>query len=60
VKPNIRIARGQPTIVDIHAIHLPRGVRTAISRASELAAVLTGCKRITDVIEMFHQLRDET
>jgi hypothetical protein len=43
VKPNIRIARGQPTTIDIHAIHLPRGVRAAISRASELAAVLTGC-----------------
>jgi|RhiMetStandDraft_8_1073273.scaffolds.fasta_scaffold856331_1 hypothetical protein len=57
MKPNIRIARGQPTTVDIHVI--PRGVKTplsfksikqtlvyfraAISRASELAAVLTGC-----------------
>jgi DHA1 family tetracycline resistance protein-like MFS transporter len=31
VKPNIRIARGQPTTVDIHVIHLPRGVKTPLS-----------------------------
>jgi hypothetical protein len=31
VKPNIRIAPGQPTTVDIHVIHLPRGVKTPLS-----------------------------
>jgi hypothetical protein len=31
VKPNIRIARGQPTTVDIHVIHLPRGIKTPLS-----------------------------
>lgn len=31
MKPNIRIARGQPTTVDIHVIHLPRGVKTPLS-----------------------------
>jgi hypothetical protein len=30
VKPNIRIARGQPTTVDIHVIHLPRGIKTPL------------------------------
>jgi len=34
VKPNIRIAPGQPTAVDIHVIHLPRGVKTPLSRPS--------------------------
>lgn len=31
MKPNIRIAPGQPTTVDIHVIHLPRGVKTPLS-----------------------------
>jgi putative transposase len=31
VKPNIRIAPSQPTTVDIHVIHLPRGVKTPLS-----------------------------
>jgi hypothetical protein len=31
VKPNIRFAPGQPTTVDIHVIHLPRGVKTPLS-----------------------------
>ncbi|HLQ89887.1 MAG TPA: hypothetical protein VK148_07625, partial [Xanthobacteraceae bacterium] len=31
MKPNIRIARGQPTTVDIHVIHLPRGIKTPLS-----------------------------
>jgi hypothetical protein len=36
VKPNIRIARGQPTTVDIHVIHLPRGIKTPLSFLREL------------------------
>jgi hypothetical protein len=31
VKPNIRIARGQPLTVDIHVIRWPRGVKTPLS-----------------------------
>jgi hypothetical protein len=40
VKPNIRIARGQPTTVDIHVIHLPRGVKTPLSDDAQLLALL--------------------
>jgi hypothetical protein len=52
VKPNIRIAPGQPTTVDIHVIHLPGGVKTPLSLYAALKALdipvmdLTTCSRV--------------
>jgi hypothetical protein len=43
VKPNIRFAPGQPTTVDIHVIHLPRGVKTPLS--FKLAATIANDRR---------------
>ena len=36
MKPNIRIAPGQLATVDIHVIHLPRGVKTPLSKKPQL------------------------
>jgi predicted dinucleotide-binding enzyme len=62
VKPNIRIARGQPTTVDIHVIHLPRGIKTPLSVdlkgrvSSEVFAELVPGAR---VVKAFNHLRAE-
>jgi hypothetical protein len=52
VKPNIRIARGQPTTVDIHIIHLPRGIKTPLSAKRSYVIRVSNPKTKAELAEL--------